>query len=485
VLAKARAKTVEWLIALSGTVVPTPPFPMSIYAQEARRTLALAGPIMIGQVSQMLMGVTDALMIGHVGKVPLAASAFAGSLFGFVFMIAVGLLIPVSIMVSRAHGGGDEVEAGHWLKHGMILAAVSSVLGVALMLWLGTQLHRFGQPPEVLAVVHPYYALIVISTIPALLFQVLRQFSESLERPRAPMVMMLIGVVLNIFLNWVLIYGNIGAPAMGLAGAGWATLISRILGMVVIWYWVSRSAYFSRAWPTSWTVGYQWSRFRRLLGLGIPVAFTLSFEAGIFGGAALVMGWLGSTALAAHQIAISCAAFVFMFPLGMAMAVSMRMSRAVGAGRLEALRPIGFGAQAMSAVLMLLFTVVFVVAGRPISAAFVIDLEVIELSVKLLVVAAIFLLADGAQVISANALRGLTDVKVPTLITAVCYWGLAMPLAYGLAMHTGWGPIGVWIGLATGLILAAVALNSRFIYLTRDGGAHVKLELEEETSSAV
>ena len=222
-----------------------------------------------------------------------------------------------------------------------------------------------------------------------------------------------------------------------------------------------------------------------MLGLGIPVAFTLSFEAGIFGGAALVMGWLGATALAAHQIAISCAAFVFMFPLGMAMAVSMRMGRAVGAKRLEALRPIGFSAQAMSAVLMLLFTVVFVVAGRPISAAFVIDLEVIELAVKLLIVAAIFLLADGAQVIGANALRGLTDVKVPTLITAVCYWVFAMPLAYVLAMHTDWGPVGVWIGLATGLILAAVALNVRFIYLTRDGGAHVNLESEEQVSSGV
>jgi MATE family multidrug resistance protein len=246
--------------------------------------------------------------------------------------------------------------------------------------------------------------------------------------------------------------------------------------MVVIWFWVSRSPFFHQAWPQNWNTGYQWARFRRLLGLGVPVAITLSFEAGLFGGAALIMGWLGATALAAHQIAISCAAFVFMFPLGLAMAVSMRMGRAVGERRLDALRPIGFSAQAMSAALMLLFVIVFVAAGRPISAAFVSDTEVVSLAVQLLVVAAIFLLADGAQVVGANAVRGLTDVKVPTVITAISYWGLAMPLSYGLGMHTDWGPVGVWIGMAVGLILAAVALNVRFIFLTRDGGAHVVLE---------
>lgn len=455
---------------------------MSSYAYESRRTLKLAAPIIIGQVSQMLMGVTDALMIGHVGKVPLAASAFAGSLFGFLFMIAIGMLIPVSIMVSRAHGGGEEAEAGQWLKHGVVIAGVFSLLGVGLMLFVGTELHRFGQPAEVLAAVQPYYALITISVIPALMFQVLRQFAESLERPREPMIMMLIGVVLNIFLNWIFIYGNWGAPAMGLAGAGWATLISRIAGMIVIWYWVSRVSFFKRAWPQGWWGGYEWKRFRRLLGLGVPVAFTLSFEGGLFSGAALIMGWLGATALAAHQIAISCAAFVFMFPLGLAMAVSMRMGRAVGERRLDALRPIGFSAQAISAFFMAIFVVVFVMAGPSISAAFVSDVEVIDLSVKLLVVAAVFLLADGAQVVGANAVRGLTDVKVPTVITAVCYSGVAMPLSYGLGMHTELGPVGVWIGLAAGLILAAIVLNARFIYLTRDGGAHVQLEKPSESA---
>lgn len=449
---------------------------MSSYVQEARRTLVLAGPIIIGQVSQMLMGVTDALMIGRVGKVPLAASAFAGSLFGFFFMVIVGLLIPVSVMVSRAHGGGDEAEAGRWMKHGVVLSTAAGLLGMVLMLGLGSQLFRFGQPAEVLAEVHPYYELIMVSVIPTLLFQVMRQFAESLERPIMPMIILLGGVLLNVGLNWIFIYGNWGAPALGLTGAGWATLISRALGVMVIWLWIRQSGHFRAAWPQRWRAGYTWVRFRRLLALGVPMAFSLSFEAGAFGAAAIMMGWLGSTALAAHQIAISCAAFTFMVPLGLAMAVSMRVGRAVGERRLTALRPIGNSAQIMSAVIMGAFALGFVFWGEPLAAAFVQETEVIGLAAKLLIVAAIFQLADGAQVVAASGLRGLTDVKVPTALTALAYWGLALPIGWWLGFRTDRGPVGIWEGLAAGLIFAAIALNYRFGRLTRDEGAHVLLE---------
>lgn len=453
---------------------------MSGLLYEARRTLVLAGPIIVGQVSQMLMGVTDALMIGHVGKVPLAASAFAGSLFGFSFMVIVGLMIPISVMVSRAHGGGDEEEASQWMKHGVVLATMTGVIVMFTMLALGNQLHRFGQPAEVLAEVSPYYELIMISVIPTILFQVMRQFSESLERPFMPMVIMLAGVALNVLLNWVFIYGNWGAPAMGLTGAGVATLASRGVGVIVIWFWITRSTCFSAAWPRQWWGGYTWHRFRRLLALGIPIGFSLSFEAGAFGAAAIMMGWISSTALAAHQIAISCAAFTFMVPLGLAMAVSMRVGRAVGQKRLAALRPIGDSAQIMSAIFMGACALIFVFAGESLAAAFVKEVDVITLAAKLLIVAAIFQLADGAQVVAASGLRGLTDVKVPTGITALAYWGLALPAAWWLGFRTEWGPMGVWVGLAAGLIFAAIALNYRFTRLTREGGVHVQLEKSAE-----
>ncbi|GAB5560166.1 MAG: MATE family efflux transporter [Synoicihabitans sp.] len=458
---------------------------MSRYLHEARRTLVLAGPIIIGQVSQMLMGVTDALMIGRVGKVPLAASAFAGSLWGFFFMVIVGLLIPVSVMISRAHGGGDEKEVAQWMKHGVVLSTAAGLLGTVLMLALGSQLHHFGQPAAVLAEVSPYYELIMISVLPTLLFQVMRQYSESLERAVMPMVILLVGVAFNVLANWVLIYGNWGAPAMGLTGAGVATLISRWLGVVIIWWWIKQSGHFTLSWPKDWLRGYAWSRFRRLLGLGIPVAFSLSFEAGAFGAAAIMMGWLGATALAAHQIAITCAAFTFMVPLGMAMAVSIRVGRAVGEKRLSALRPIGNSAQVMSALFMGTFAVVFFLAGEPLASAFVRETEVVRLAAKLLVIAAIFQLADGAQVVAASALRGLTDVKIPTGITAFAYWGLALPVAWWLGFRTEFGPEGVWIGLAVGLIVAAIALNGRYLRLTRDDGQHVALEAKPDETPIV
>lgn len=463
---------------------PFSSYTVSSYLHEARRTLVLAGPIIVGQVSQMLMGVTDAIMIGQVGKVPLAASAFAGSLFGFFFMVVVGLMIPISIMVSRAHGGGDEAEASEWMKHGVVLATIAGLAGMIMMLALGSQLHRFGQPPEVLAAVNPYYTLIMVSVVPTIWFQVMRQFAESLQRPMMPMIILLVGVLLNVLLNWIFIYGNWGAPAMGLTGAGWATLISRFLGVLVILAWIKYSGHFTAAWPKRWWGGYTLTRFKRLLGLGVPIAFSLSFEAGAFSAAAIMMGWFGSTALAAHQIAISCAAVTFMFPLGLAMAVGMRVGRAVGEGRVTSVRAIGNSAQVISAAMMGSFAVLFIFAGEPLANAFVNEPEVIALAAKMLIVAAIFQLADGAQVVAGSSLRGLTDVKVPTAITALAYWGFALPTAWWFGFRVEWGPLGVWWGLAAGLIFAAFALVHRFMRMTRDDGAYVVLEKKADAADS-
>ncbi|HEX9781226.1 MAG TPA: MATE family efflux transporter, partial [Opitutaceae bacterium] len=296
---------------------------MSSILQEGRRTLVLAGPIIVGQVSQMIMGVTDSVMIGHVGKVPLAASAFANSVFAFAFLIGLGLLVPVAVLVSRAHGAGSNEECGEWLKHGVWLTVLVGLAATPGLIALGSELHRLGQPPEVLAEVHPYYELIAWSLLPVLMFQAFRQFSESLGQPVGPMAVTLASVALNVFLNWVLIYGNLGAPALGLAGAGWATLASRVFGVIVVIAWLKRQSLFRPAWPGRWWRGLSRGRFRTMLGLGIPAAASLMFEGDAFSAAALLMGKLGSTELAAHQIALSCASFTFMFPLGVAMAVSM------------------------------------------------------------------------------------------------------------------------------------------------------------------
>ncbi|CAM2897891.1 MATE family efflux transporter [Rariglobus hedericola] len=440
---------------------------MSVYFREARATLRLALPIIVGQVSQMLMGVTDSVMIGRLGAVPLAASAFASGVFSVFFVVGLGLLLPVAVLVSREHGASDDQAGARWLQHGVALGVIAGLVEFALMLGLMGWFHRLGQPPEVLAAVNPFYVLITASILPTLVFQVFRQFAEALGRPWVPMFIMLGGVALNVVLNWVLIYGHWGAPALGLAGAGWATLASRVIVVVAIILWLRRATGFRSAWPDTWWRGLQARRFREMLVIGVPAAVMLFFEVGAFMMAALMMGWIGAEALAAHQIALSCAAFMFMFPLGISMAVGMRVGKAVGEGRHELLRPIATGGLVTAIAIMSVSAIGFAVFGPWLAGGFVNDPGVVALAAKLLVVAAIFQLFDGAQVIGSGALRGLADVRVPATISFIAYWLLAIPGGYLLGLHTSLGAVGIWVGLAVGLAIAAVLLAARFLRLTK------------------
>jgi len=474
----------------------------SPYIAELRPTLALAFPIIVGQVSQMLMGITDTVMIGRVGKVPLAASAFAHGLFTLVFIVGIGVLMSVSVLVARAHGAGQSRECAAYLRHGMALALVLGLAGAVVMTVMAPFLHLFGQPPEVVAAVRPYFEIIGWSLLPVLVFQVLRQFSEAVGHPWAPMGILLGGVLLNVFLNWILIYGHLGAPAMGLEGAGWATLAARLIAAVVLWWWLAGRRKLRREWPAvaepsavaepmadktagrpaygeatashgSWRVRWgawfgdlRWVRVREMLEIGVPAAIQLVFEAGAFVAAALMMGWLGTVPLAAHQIALACAGFTFMFPLGLSIAVSVRIGRTVGEGRRSALRPIGFGALGAGATIMLTFAGLFALLGPWLAAGFTSEADVVALAAKLLVVAAIFQIFDGGQVIGAGALRGLADVRVPTAITFVAYWVIALPSAYFFGVRGSFGAIGIWAALAAGLAAAALLLGWRFYHKT-------------------
>lgn len=452
---------------------------MSRLIPEARRTLSLALPIAVGQVGQMVLGIVDSIMIGQVGTAPLAASAFVLGVFGVAYLIGIGLMLPVAVLVSSEHGAGRAKHAGEWLRHGAALGVVAAgvmVLGlVAVIPWLGS----IGLDPAVSSIMVPFYTLIVVSLLPAVCFQADRQFAEAMGRPLVPMVFLSAGVLLNVGLNWLLIYGHWGLPALGLAGAGVATLITRLAMWGGLHVWLSRAERFRAAWPKRWLVRLDGAKLRELWRLGLPVSGMLMFESGAFAAAAVLMGRLGAEALAAHQIALSCAGFMFMFPLSLSMAVSMRLGRALGRGSLKTLRTIGLGALIMGCAVMSLSAVGFAVGGRWLASGFVKDAAVITLASRLLVVAAVFQLFDGCQVVASGALRGLKDVRVPTVITFVAYWVLAVPAAIWLGLGTGFGPIGVWFGLAIGMAIAAVLLVTRFIWLTRT------ISLDGESAQAV
>ncbi len=447
--------------------------PFRAILQETRRTLALAIPMTAGQVGQMLLGFCDSLMVGRLGVVPLAASAFALGVFNVFFITGIGLVAGVSILAAEAHGANRPREAGEVLRHGLAISVVSSLAMILLLLLgLGT-LDRLGEPPEVLAAARPFLVLIGWSMLPALAWQCLKQYCESLSYPLLPMLTMFGGVGLNAFLNWVLIYGHLGAPKLGLVGAGWATLTTRVLLCGALLARVLRAARFRGSLPVRWLAALSWARLRAQCALGAPVALQLLLEVGMFSLAAIMMGWLGTASLAAHQVAITYAAMTFMFPLGIAIAVSVRIAQAVGAGEWARVRPIGIGGVGMSLAVMSLFAGGFLLLGRRLAGVFINDAATEALAVQLLAVAGIFQVFDGTQVVSMSALRGLSDVKIPTVISFVCYWMVALPTCYFFGVARRSSAVGVWCGLALGLAFAAMALTARFVTKTAVASLHI------------
>jgi len=442
---------------------------------ELRTTLALAFPIIVGQLSQMLMGVADSVMVGRLGAVPLAAAAFANVLFMGGFMLGGGVLASGSVLISRTHGAKQSRKCAEYLRHGVWLAAGLGVLICAGILSLIPWLDHFGQPLEVLAAVRPYLELIAVSLLPTLLFQVLRQFGEATGHPWGPMVILLSSVALNVLLNWILIYGHWGAPALGLAGAGWATLASRIVSLFALWAWLRVHKELRAEWPgtaaakssvhvaeanPAWFSRLSWTHLREMFVLGIPIAGQFVFEGGFFAISALMMGWIGTVPLAAHQIAINCAGFAWVIPLGLSIALSVRVGRTVGEGRVELLPRIVFGAQGAGLAYAVFSILTFVFAGRAIAAGFTPEVRVVELAAQLLIIAALFQVFDGGQVIASGALRGLADVKVPSVITFISYWVIGLPLAYFLGVRLA-QPQAVWSSMVVGLALGGMMLWRR------------------------
>ena len=440
---------------------------LRVLRREVRPTLTLALPIMAGMVSQMLMGLADTIMVGRVGVVPLAAASFVNAVAHLPLVFGLGLLSSIAVLTSQAYGAKKPAEAGEILRHGLIVSVLMGLAAALSMFALHPFLGHLGQQPEVVTEAGDFLLLFGASLFPALVAHGCKQFAEALKHPWAPTFVMLGGVLLNVFLNWILIYGNLGAPALGLKGAGWSTLIARTVMVLVLLIYVFRAPALRAFQPARWRAALSRSRFYSLLKLGWPVAGQHFFEVSAFAFAAIMMGWISADAIAAHQIAITCAAMSFMFVLGLGAATCIRVGHAYGAGQFVRMRRIGLGAIGLAAGIMAVFGIVFMTFGKPIAGLFISSPTVVELTAQLLIVAAIFQIADGVQVTSISASRGLADVRVPAVIAVLAYWVLTIPLGSLLAFRAGWGAVGIWTGLATGLGVAAVGLAWRFHLKTR------------------
>ncbi len=430
-------------------------------AHESRLTLKLALPLMIGQLSQMLLGVADTVMVGHLGVTEMAALTFANSLFHVPFVFGIGLLTGVSVMTSNARGADNPVGARASCRHGLYLAAALGILLFALSWWISRNLQMFGQPPDVAARTTGFFRIIMASIIPALASIALKNHADALNRPWPPFWIFLGGVVLNVCLNWILIHGKLGAPVLGLEGAAWATLISRVMILLAMIIWLLRANGLREWVPYHWFRKPELHELGKLLSVGFPASIQMLFEVSAFSLAGLIMGHFGQVAMASHQIAITLAATAFMLPLGLSMALTVRMGEAWGAQDTPRLRPIMLSGWLLAAVYSMLAAAVFFLFGKPLAAMFIENPAVIALTSSLLVVVGVFQLFDSLQVVSSAMLRGIHDARVPAMMGFASYWLVGLPIGAWLAFQTRVGPAGVWWGLAIGLLVASLTLLPR------------------------
>jgi MATE family multidrug resistance protein len=440
---------------------------LSKFLTESRLTLALAVPIMAGQVSQMLMGLVDSAMVGQVGVTPLAAAAFANNVVSVPLVFGIGLLTCLSVRVAQSHGAGDRQESGEALRHGLVLAAVMGALLTAVVWGLSFHLDKFGQDPAVAIEARPFLLLVGYSIIPAMIAIGLKQFCEALGSPWPPTLILLAAVPLNALLNWIFIYGNLGSPVLGLEGAGWGTLLSRIASCTLLLIYTLRAAKIRPSLPQNWVSPLQSARFASLLVIGIPASLQILLEVGVFAAGAILVGRIGVAALAAHQIALTCTGTIFMLPLGLAMATTIRIGQALGRGEASRVRAIGFSSFGLTLSVMFVTALCLWLFGGAVAGAFVDDPEVAQIAARLLAIAAIFQLVDGLQVVSAGALRGLSDATVPMVVCFMAYWVIGLPTGYYLAFTREWRAAGIWCGFALGLAIVAVILVWRFSVKSR------------------
>ncbi|MFP4505183.1 MAG: MATE family efflux transporter [Cyclobacteriaceae bacterium] len=429
-----------------------------------RKTSLIAYPIVLSQLGHITVGVADSVMVGELGTEPLAAVSLANSIFSLVLMFGIGVSMAITPLVAAADGEGDLKKSGRIFRHGLAINLLASfVLGLVIL--LGTQLlPLLEQPERVVELAIPYLLIITSSLLPFMLFQTFKQYAEGLSRTRTAMFITLSANLLNIFFNYLLIYGKWGFPEMGLNGAGVATLISRILMLIAMVVYVKRAPWFNQKITMK---KLQKTLMVRILKIGIPTGFQYVFEVGAFSTAAIMMGWLGAQALAAHQIALNLAAVSYMMVTGIAAASTVRVGNQLGMKDIPNMRRAGFSAFLMGLMLMTSSAVLFVSGKYFFPSLYIDEPEVIELAGSLLIIAAFFQLSDGVQAVALGTLRGMADVKIPTIITLIAYWVVGLPVAYLLAFPLELGPHGIWYGLLVSLTIAAVLLVSRFHYISK------------------
>jgi multidrug resistance protein, MATE family len=435
--------------------------------RDFTETIAIAIPVVIGQLSTVLMTVMDNMVVGRLGEVSLSAASFANSCYILIAIFSMGALNPIPAVVAEARGAKNDKDLRQLLRTSIYLGLFHGVIGAILVYLFSLAMPFMGQPKEDVEAAMPFMWILALSNIPMCIFLAIKNYFDGLEETSVGMAISILGLLLNILFNIGLVFGHFGMPNLGLIGSAWATLISRILMVVAIIMIMNRSKSIQK-YKILDTFDFQY--FKNLLHLGIPMGFQLFFEVAAFAGAVIMIGWLPTATIdrSAHQIAIGMASLTFMGMLGLSIAGSVRVGEALGRKDSEGIKEAGKAALLLGIFFACICAFLLIVLRKHFVDFYGITNEAVKtVTTRLIIIAAFFQLFDGAQCIGAGLLRGMQDVKIPAAITFIAYVVIWGPLAYWLSIPLGFGVDGVWYAFVIALIFAAAALNWRFFYFSK------------------
>jgi MATE family multidrug resistance protein len=422
--------------------------------------LKLAAPVVMAELGWVSMSIVDTMMVGRLSAEAIGAVSVGSSLFLAVAIFGVGLLLGLDTLVSQAFGANETDECVRWLEHGVYLCFfLTPLLSLVMIVPIGV-LDDWGTEPKVLELTIPYLKTLTWSILPLLLYATFRRYLQAQSRVQSVMFALVSANIVNAVANWLLVFGNLGFPALGVEGAGWATFISRVyMAATLLACILFRKGHLTE---TIQQVSFRLEpgRISRLLRLGFPAAMQVTLEVGVFAMATALASRLDSVSLAAHQISLSAASFTFMVPLGVSAAGAVSVGQALGRKRPDQAEAAGWTALATGVIFMSFATFAFLVTPKPIIRIFTTELGLLETATALLAIAAVFQVFDSLQVISTGLLRGMGDTKTPMMTSLLCHWFLGLPIGYYLCFMLDWGVQGLWIGLSLGLILVAIWLLS-------------------------
>ncbi|MGI9548325.1 MAG: MATE family efflux transporter [Flavobacteriaceae bacterium] len=446
------------------------------YTREFRYNIRLAVPVITGMLGHSFVAFADNIMVGQLGTAELAAVSLGNSFVFLAMSLGIGFSTAITPLVAESDGAGNKSAGKNALKHGLVLCTLLGVSLFGIILLLKPLMYHMDQPEEVVILAMPYLDLVAFSLVPLVMFQAFKQFSEGLSQTKYPMYATILANIINIILNYLLIFGAFGFPKLGIIGAAIGTLASRFIMLFYLWMLLRIKSKFH-----DYVTGFNFRRLsgammRKIINLGFPSALQMFFEVMIFTVAIWLSGVLGKNPQAANQIALNLSGMTFMFGMGLGVAAMIRVGNQMGLKNYTDLRRIARSIFLLTLVFQISFAIIFLV-GRHWFPTLYLDVndpanfadnaEVIAIAAQLLLVSAFFQISDGLQVVILGALRGLQDVKIPTLITFIAYWVIGFPICYFLGLHSPLKSTGIWIGLLSGLTASAIMLYIRFNYMSK------------------